>query len=56
MSGLSTTQTRVFHPMLIQCWPTVCDAGPTLIQRWVNVSDFFDLSDTYYLLMDFHHI
>ena len=24
--------------MLDQCWPTVYDVGPTLIQHWVNVS------------------
>ena len=26
-------QTRDIHPMLFQCWPTVFDAGPTLIQH-----------------------
>ena len=31
-------QTRDIHPRLIQCWSTVCDAGPTLYQHWVNVS------------------
>ena len=24
-------------PMLVQCWSTVCDAGPTLNQHWFNV-------------------
>ena len=24
--------------MLVQCWPTVCDAGPTLNQHWFNAS------------------
>ena len=24
--------------MLVQCWPTVYDAGPTLLQYWVDVS------------------
>ena len=24
--------------MLVKCWPTVCDAGPTLNQHWVSVS------------------
>ena len=24
--------------MLVKCWPTVCDAGPTLNQHWVDVS------------------
>ena len=23
--------------MLVHCWPTVCDTGPTLIQYWVNL-------------------
>ena len=26
------------HPLLDQCWSTVYDAGPTVIQQWVNVS------------------
>ena len=25
-------------PMLVQCWPTVCDADPTLKQNWVDMS------------------
>ena len=25
-------------PLLVQCGPTVYDAGPTLIQRWLNGS------------------
>ena len=24
--------------MPVQCWPAVCDAGPTLYRHWVNVS------------------
>ena len=31
-------QTRDFHPMLVQYWPIVYDAGPALYQHWVNVS------------------
>ena len=27
-------RTRDVEPMLFQCWPTVCDAGPTLNQHW----------------------
>ena len=23
-------------PMLVQCWPTICDAGPTSDQHWFN--------------------
>ena len=25
-------------PVLVQCWPTVCDAGPALNQHWFNAS------------------
>ena len=31
-------QTRHVCPIPDQCWPTVHDAEPTLIKRWVNVS------------------
>ena len=37
--------------MMVQCWPTVRHAGPTLGQNWANLSCFFgwfdqcDLSD-----------
>ena len=33
-----TQQSRDVNPMTVQCWPTVCDAGPALKQLWVNVS------------------
>ena len=33
---MTTQQTRVIHPRLDQCGPTVHDAGPTLIQPWVS--------------------
>ena len=26
------------EPIVVQCWPTVCDVGPTLIHHWFNVS------------------
>ena len=26
------------HTLLDQCWSSVCDAGPTLNQQWVNAS------------------
>ena len=29
---------RSTDPMLAQCWPIVCDAGPTLNQYWVSIS------------------
>ena len=31
-------QTRHINPMLVQRWPTVCDAGPILYQHRVNVT------------------
>ena len=34
----ASQQTRTIHLMLVQCWPIVYDAGPTLYQHWVNVS------------------
>ena len=30
-------KTRAAEPMLGKCWPTVCDAGPTLTQHWLIV-------------------
>ena len=30
--------TRDVDPTLNQCWAAVCDLGPTLIQRWTDVS------------------
>ena len=34
--------------MLFQCWPTICDAGPTLKQHWVNDACLLGIS--YHLL------
>ena len=39
-SGKSQAKVRGVHPMLFQCWASVCDAGPTLKQHWVNVPFF----------------
>ena len=33
-----TQPTRYIIPTLIYCWAIVCDAGPTVNQRWDNVS------------------
>ena len=33
---------RGIHPMLFQCWASVCDAGPTLKQHRVNASCLLD--------------
>ena len=35
---MATQQTRDVHQMLVQCWASVADGGPTLHQHWVNVS------------------
>ena len=35
-------QARDIQPRLVQCWPSVYDAGPTLNQPWLNVSCFVD--------------
>ena len=32
-----TQQTRDIDPILIQCWASVEDDGPVLIQEWVDV-------------------
>ena len=39
----TTQQTRDSHPLLVQCWSSVYDAGPTLNQQWANVSSFAKL-------------
>ena len=36
-------QIRGVHPRLVQYWPTVCDAGPTLNQPRMNASCMFSL-------------
>ena len=33
-------KSRNVEPMVVQCWPTVCDAGPTLNQHCVNTVCF----------------
>ena len=34
---ISSYQAHDVEPMLLYCWATVCDAGPTLSQHWLNV-------------------
>ena len=34
---LPTQQTQDIDPMLVQCWASVVDGGPTLDQHWVDV-------------------
>ena len=36
-------QTADVEPVLVYCWPTVCDAAPTLNQNWLTVSYFLGL-------------
>ena len=36
--NVPSQQTRHMDSMPDQCWATVCDAGPTLIRHWINVS------------------
>ena len=38
LSTAASQQTRNIDPVLGHCWVTVCDAGPTSPQHWVNVS------------------
>ena len=35
-SNRADQRTRRIDPMLVLCWTTVCDAGPTWNQHWVN--------------------
>ena len=35
---VSTQKTQDIDSMLVQCWASVVDDGPTLNQHWVNVS------------------
>ena len=37
----STFYQQTQDPILVQCWATVCDAGPTLIQHRIYISFFF---------------
>ena len=39
---LGSLQTQGVDPMLVQCWPVVCDAGPTLGQRLVFSATLFN--------------
>ena len=36
--GITVRQTLDFGPLLVQCWPSVGDAGPTLNQQWRVIS------------------
>ena len=42
------------EPILTQCWPTVCDAGPTLSQHQVNVSCLLTCCAVCKLLVSLH--
>ena len=36
----TSQQTRYIDPMLVHCWASVVDGGPTLDQHWLDVSCF----------------
>ena len=36
--SLATQQTRYINPLLVQCWTSVVDGGPTMDQHWFDVS------------------
>ena len=36
--GVQPDQIPDINPVLVQCWTSVSDAGPTLHQQWVNMS------------------
>ena len=39
----SDMQTQNVHQTLVQCWATVCEAGPALNQLWTEVSVFLGM-------------
>ena len=45
---------RDVHPMPIQSWPIVCDAGPALYRHWVNVSSLLGMIYIIRHHLDFH--
>ena len=30
--------TRDIEPVFVECWPTICDAGPALSQHWLSTA------------------
>ena len=49
---------KLIEPMLIKCWPSVGDNGPTFNQHWFSVSCFsgirsgYKCIDSYYMMCD----
>ena len=41
--GKRTHQTRPIDPMLAQCWATLYDVSPALVQHWFDVSFVTDI-------------
>ena len=41
----SSQQTPHFYSRLVQCWPSVCYAGPTLNQPWMKSGVFAGMRD-----------
>ena len=37
-SPVRSQETRDIEALLVQCWASVVDGGPTLNQQWLNVS------------------
>ena len=35
---VNTPSKHDVNPMSVQCWPTICDTGPTSNQHWFNAS------------------
>ena len=35
--AVDTRQTRDIESLLVQCWTSVVDGGPTLNQQWLNI-------------------
>ena len=51
----SSQQARSLRPVLVQCWPTVCDAGSALNRRWVEYILFCCDDDGGYCSVDSTH-
>ena len=47
-------QIRNVQPMLVQCWPSIVDDGPTLYQHWLNVSCLLERLCNKWIICIFH--
>ena len=48
-SKVHPQQTEDVHPILVYCWCSVYNAGPTINRHWVNVLCLFGLLLTYFI-------